>query len=180
MEDLIRKWQSGDEGAFDELFHQFKWLVFKNALIISGSREEAEDILQEVFVKVWESRNTFDAERGNFISWLYRMTINHSISKYRKKKVVPLTLDEDRLDLLDSDKKSLETVSECKLENDWIKEIVDQMNEKHRLVLILRYFNYLSNSEIAEILDIPVGTVKSRIYNALVILRKEIGLLTKE
>ena len=89
MEDSVKKWQSGDGDAFDELFHKYKWLVFKNALIITGNRNEAEDILQEVFIKVWKSRRTFNEEKGKFVSWLYRITINQSINRHRKKKSLP-------------------------------------------------------------------------------------------
>ena len=60
-----------------------------------------------------------------------------------------------------------------------LKELVDEMNDKHRIVLILRYFNDLTNNEIADILDIPVGTVKSRIHNALAILRRKINSVTR-
>jgi len=180
MEDLVKKWQSGDEKAFDELFHQFKWLVFKNALIITCDREEAKDILQEVFIKVWKSCHTFNAEKGSFISWLYRITINQSISRYRKEKLHPILLDEESLDSLDMSHKELtENILDCKWEYEMLKELVDKMNDKHRIVLILRYFNDLTNNDIADILDIPVGTVKSRIHNALAILRRKINSVTR-
>jgi RNA polymerase sigma-70 factor (ECF subfamily) len=175
MKDLIERWQSGDEEAFDELFHQFKWLVFKNALIITGNKADAEDVLQEVFIRVWKSRHAFDIERGRFINWLYRITINQSISRCRKKKNAPFFLDESSLYyLVNNNKDSLGDVPRDKLEYERLNELVNNLSDKYRVVLVLRYFNDLKNDAIADILNIPLGTVKSRIHNALMMLRKQL------
>jgi len=174
MQELINRWQAGDEDAFDELFHQYKKLVFKNAFIISGNAKEAEDILQEVFVKVWKSKHTFDGDRGSFISWLYRITVNHCISEYRKKKPPVLSLDQIGEDSVSpGSQQPVEINLGYKWEYEKLNRLVGQMDEKYRLVLILRYFNDLPNNTIAEILGIPLGTVKSRLHNALATLRKQ-------
>ena len=174
MQELIERWQAGDEDAFDELFHQYKKLVFKSALIISGDAREAEDILQEVFVKVWTSKHTFDCSKGSFINWLYKITVNQSISKCRKKKISSLSLDQiDSGSGIVDNRERIEPNLDRKWEYEALTKLVSQMDEKHRLVLILRYFNDLPNNAIAEILDIPIGTVKSRLHNALASLRKK-------
>ncbi|MBN1369683.1 MAG: sigma-70 family RNA polymerase sigma factor [Dehalococcoidaceae bacterium] len=173
MEDLVKRWQAGEEAAFDELFHRFKWLVYRNALLITGDEGEAEDTLQEVFIIVWKSRRQFDAQKGKFYSWLYRITLNKSISRRRKNRGLPRFLDEVSLDQICSSRPQLEKALECKREYDRLKVIVDKMDDKHRLVLIMKYFNDLRNDDIADILNIPLGTVKSRLHNALAMLRRQ-------
>ncbi|MFA5229520.1 MAG: RNA polymerase sigma factor [Candidatus Paceibacterota bacterium] len=174
MQELIERWQAGDVDAFDELFHQYKKLVFKSALLISGNVGDAEDILQEVFLKLWTSKHTYSSRKGNFINWLYKITVNQSISKCRKKKIHSLSLDQiDSGSGIVDNRERIEPNLDRKWEYEALTKLVSQMDEKHRLVLILRYFNDLPNNAIAEILDIPIGTVKSRLHNALASLRKK-------
>lgn len=174
MQELIERWQAGDNDAFDELFHQYKRLVFKNALLISGNVGDAEDILQEVFLKLWTAKHTFSPGKGNFINWLYKITVNQSISKCRKKKISSLSLDQiDSGGGIIDNREMIEPNLDRKWEYEALTKLVSQMDDKHRLVLILKYFDDLPNKAIAEILDIPIGTVKSRLHNALASLRKK-------
>lgn len=177
MADLIKRWQKGNMNAFEALFEQYKGLVFKNAVLMTGNREEAEDILQEIFMTVWNSCNSFDPGKGNFTTWLYRITVNRCIDRQRKKQQTPLSLEEQNIDLSEIGCQELpEETLIRKLEYERLINAVNQLDNKHRTVLILRYFNDLSYNEIAEVLDIPVGTAKSRIYNALRSLREKMSL----
>ena len=90
MSDLIQKWQSGDVGAFETLFNQYGKLVFRTAYLITGSKEEADDTLQEVFLSVWKSRHTFNSTRAKFSTWLRRITVNQCASQHRKKHLACL------------------------------------------------------------------------------------------
>ncbi len=172
MEEIVARWQSGDERAFDELFEKLKGLVFKNALLITGDPKEAEEILQEVFVRVWKSGGTFDAGRGDFLSWLYKITVNNSISHHRKKDPQSSCLLEEDITCVDR-KESVEEKVDSQWEYEQVRQIVDGMKEKYRLVLILKYYDDLPNAEIARILDIPLGTVKSRLHNAITVLKRK-------
>jgi len=84
MPDLTEKWQSGDLAAFEGLFRQYQKLVFRTAYLITGSKEAAEDALQEVFVLVWRSRHTYDPNKGKLTTWLHRITGNLSLT-YRQR-----------------------------------------------------------------------------------------------
>jgi RNA polymerase sigma-70 factor (ECF subfamily) len=180
MTNIKEKWQTGDMKAFEALFLEFKGLVFKNAVFMTGNRTEAEDILQEVFIKVWRSRQDFDPEKGKFVTWLYKITLNQCISNHRKKRPDSLSLDEELLNFPDSIKTDLiEENLINKMEYEKLMEELTQMDNKHKQVLILRYFNDLSYSEIAEILEIPLGTVKSRIYIAVRLLRERMQMEMK-
>ena len=162
--------------AFEALFQQYKGLVLKTAMLIINNLEEAEDILQEVFMNIWESRSNFDSAKGKFTTWLYRITINQSISRYRKKQPVAISLEETNYNPTSMYSKYLPAKSlEINWEYERLMKAVNLLDDRHRIVLILRYFNDLPYNEIAKVLDIPVGTVKSRIYNVLKSLREQMN-----
>ena len=179
MTDLMEKWQSGDMSAFEALFQHYRGLVFKTAYLMSGNKEEAEDILQEVFVSVWKSRHTFDPTKGKLTTWLYRITINQS-SKHRKKQPVLISLDEARSDGFHLPEIESSELPEEALIGKWeyerLMKAMNSLDSKHRPVLVLRYFDDLSYDEIAQVLGIPLGTVKSRINQALKSLRGQLSI----
>jgi len=162
--DLIRRAQAGDREAFAALFEQHKNLVYKTAYLILGDAHEAEDALQEVFLLVHKSLNGFDARKGAFTTWLYRITLNFCLN-HRRKRYHP----------------SLEEVSPTPsthfpgaqlAEEDSLWQATRSLSAKQQAVVILRYFWDLPYAEIASILEVPLGTVKSRLDLALKTLRK--------
>ena len=157
----------GDMAAFEALFRQYERLVFKNAYLITGAKEEAEDVLQEVFVAVWSSRHTFDPGRGKLTTWLHRITVNKCLEGRRKKRLVPVPLEAQNL----PDTQLSDEVPVSRQEYEKLMEAMDSLDKKHRTVLVLRYFNDLPYEEIAQIAGIPLGTVKSRLNQALKLLR---------
>jgi RNA polymerase sigma factor (sigma-70 family) len=176
MEDLTEsRWQSGDEGDFESLFRQYERLVFKTAYLITGTREEAEDVLQEVFVSVWRSRHTFNPEKGKLTTWLHRITVNKCMERRRKKKLVSVSLD--GLDLPEAQTTDDALIS--KQEYERLIEAMNSLDTRYRVVLILRYFDDLSYEEIAQAVSIPLGTVKSRINKALKLLRGQFNVQQK-
>ena len=168
---LIRRSQAGDEDAFAELFHKYKNLVYKTAYLMLGSTEDAEDALQEIFVRVYRSLSTFQPSKGAFTTWLYRITVNHCLNRRRKRRLFTLPLD--RVSPTSSTEHTSSPESPL-AEEETIQQALAQLSEKLRAVVILRYYHELSYAEIAQILDIPVGTVKSRLNSALRVLRKEL------
>ena len=182
--DLTEKWQSGDISAFEALFQQHQGLVFRTAYLMTGNREEAEDILQEVFVTVWKSRRSFNPTKGKLTTWLHRITVNQCVSKHRKKQPVLVSLDEAGADGFHlPETKSSELPEESLMSNWEYERLIKAMNSldgKHRPVLVLRYFNDLSYDGIAQVLNIPLGTVKSRLNQALKSLREQLGIQQRE
>jgi len=177
MADLIEKWQKGDESAFEAIFHQYHNLVRRTAIGIVNDGNLAEDVVQDVFVSAWRSRYTFDPKKGKLATWLYRITVNQC-ARYRRKKIMPSTSLEDvqargfQL-AAETDCSSGSPDPEAYAEYDRMMAAVRSLNGNHRPVIILRYLNDLPYSEIAKALDIPLGTVKSRLNEAIKILRKE-------
>ncbi len=167
MQIIIRA-QSGDREAFAIIFEQYKNLVYKTAYLMLGESAEAEDALQEIFLQVYKSLSGFDPGKAKFTTWLYRVTFNYCLNQRRKKRPFLLPL-EDLSPTLKSEFPGTQLA-----EDEALHQAIGTLTDKQRAVLILRYFWDLPYAEIAQILDIPLGTVKSRIDLALRTLRKVI------
>jgi len=168
---LLRRCQAGDEEAFEALFHKHKNLVYKTAYLMLGNGNEAEDALQEVFVKVYRSLATFQPSKGAFTTWLHRITVNHCLNRRRKRRLSVLSLDEiPPASVSDHSLAPDERLGE----EEEVQQALSQLSEKQRAVVILRYFWNLSYAEIAQTLGIPLGTVRSRLNLALKTLHREL------
>jgi len=174
MQDLIREWQSGDTEAFASLFRQYEKMVYRTAYLITGDREAAKDVLQEVFVSVWKSRRSFNPELAKFTTWLHRITVNRCSRIRRKKNISFPSLEELKERGLQPNENpaSIEEVMISRVEYDNFLHALNELDSKHRTVVVLRYFNDLSCDEVAGITGIPLGTVKSRLHYALKSLRQ--------
>ena len=160
---LIRHCQAGDTGAFAALFEKYKNLVFRTAYLALGNRLDAEDILQEVFIHVYRCLGSYDPKRGAFTTWLYRITVNRCLNFRRRRSFFTLALDE----LPESELKEAFLSENQQVEAESTQHALMHLSMKLRVVIVLRFFWDLSNAEIAEILDLPLGTVKSRLNLAL-------------
>lgn len=163
--DLISRAQAGDREAFAALFEQYKNLVYKTAYLILGDVHEAEDALQEIFLLVHKSLATFDARKGAFTTWLHRITFNFCLN-YRRRRRNHSSLEDDSSTL------AIDFPSTRLAEEDYLWRATRSLSDKQQAVLILRYYWELPYAEIASILEIPLGTVKSRLDLALKTLRK--------
>jgi len=166
--DLIGRSQAGEEGAFTDLFEKHKNLVYKTAYLMLGSTQEAEDVLQEVFLRVHRSLDTFQPSRGSFTTWLYRVTVNWCISRKRRRRPSQVRLDTVPASTLVAGGLSLESTL---VQQDEVWRAIHRLTEKQRGVVVLRYYWELSYAEIAEVLDVPLGTVQSRLNLALRTMR---------
>ena len=174
MPNSTENWQRGDVSAFEMLYRQYEKLVFRTAYLITGSKEAAEDALQEVFVSVWKSRHTYDPSKGKLTTWLHRITVNQCSKKKPEKTPATVSLEEKGVDLPEMKRQSQpEDILVNKTEYDRLLRVMDSLDTKHRSVLVLRYFNDLSYQEIAEALEIPLGTVKSRLNQSLRYLKEQ-------
>jgi len=168
--DVIERSQAGDERAFAELFEQYKNLVYKTAYLMLDEPQEAEDALQEVFLRVHRSLSSYQPAKGAFTTWLHRVTVNHCINRTRKRRLrlLPITqVHPGRMPSQPSPERRLD-------DEDAIARAMRGLSGKLRAVVVLRYYWDMSYGEIAETLGIPLGTVKSRLNAALRALRAEL------
>lgn len=180
-QEWIARAKAGDMQAFEALILQHEKIVYNVALRMMNHSEDARDISQEVFLKAYKSIGQFD-ERAMFSTWLYRITTNTCIDELRRRKgKQSYSLEEE----LESEEGSMqrqiadegETPEESLLRAeraDELKKALAQLTEEHRIAVILRDIRGLSYEEIAEIMDLPMGTVKSRISRARNQLKQEI------
>ncbi len=170
--ELIVRCQVGDPNAFARLFDTYKNLVYRTALLMLNDAGEAEDALQEVFLRVYRFLPTYQPDKGAFTTWLHKITVNHCLNQIRKKSFLFLPLD------LVNEKKTPVKESPIQEQIDQKEDIrrgLQKLSPKLRAVLILSFYWGLTYAEIAQALDIPIGTVQSRMNQALKNLRRSLG-----
>ena len=163
---------------FEAIFRRYKDMVFKTAYLMLGDAQEAEDVLQEVFVKVYKSWDDFDPQKGKFNTWLHRITVNQCISERRGKRSASFSVEgngEQSFELADARSQPPEELLMKQEESERIKRAMRSLDRKHRVILALRYFDDLSYDEVAQVLEIPLGTVKSRLNAAIRALKTELA-----
>lgn len=173
---LILGLQNGNLEALGVLYDQHRGLVFRTALAITGDAEAAADLLQEVFLRLHRFASHIDSGRP-LEPWLYRMTTNLSYTwvKRHNRLIRPL---EDVADWLTGNRKDIPAI-QSEINESWrqIQQAMANLPLSHRGVVVLYYIDDLSIQEIAEILEIPVGTVKSRLHYSRQALKKSLDLL---
>ena len=173
-QELVRAAAGGETEAFERLVRTYENKIYHLALRMCGSADEAADIAQEAFLAAWRGLPSFRGEAG-FATWLYRLTSNAAIDYLRrqKKQRGDMSLDDEELglDAVDSGPSPQETAEGSELRSA-VAAGFNQLSEGHRQVLVLREIQGLSYEEIASVLELDIGTVKSRISRARSSLRK--------
>jgi len=170
LKKLIRKAKNGNVDAFSALITMYKGQVFRHAYAMVNDRMEAEDIAQEAFVKAYYSLSKLDHEYA-FVSWLTRIVTNlcyDRLKKIQKKTSMQTEIDEQEVS------KSASNIEQANMRIQ-LQEAMKKLSPEHRSVLVLRDIQGYSYNEIAKIVDIPLGTVKSRINIARKILKNELS-----
>jgi RNA polymerase sigma-70 factor, ECF subfamily len=169
---LIMRVAAGDRGAFDELHGRYARAVLGLALRRLGDRGRAEDATQDAFVAIWRSARTYDPDRGRGAAWLYAVARN-AITDGLRRTPEPVA------ELVDGPGREPDPADEA--ESSWtawrVHRALEGLSPNERTVVELAYWSGLSQSEIAEFLNIPLGTVKTRTRAAL---HRLAGLLEEE
>ena len=173
--DLIASAQQGDRQAFTELVCRYQDSIVNLTYRMCGDIHLAEDAAQEAFVRVWQNLNSYKPQYA-FRSWLYKIAANVALDALRRQRP---TAELDSLSLADP-ASSPEQSAEENQRAAHVRRAVAGLSEPLRMVLILREYQELSYQEIADALDIPVGTVMSRLNSARVQLRNELLVLLEE
>ena len=176
----IKQVLKGDHDAFGEIVELFKDKIFHLCYRMLGNRHEAEDMAQEAFVRAFVNIQSFNQSR-KFSTWLYRIATNVCIDRIRKKKP-DFFLDAevsgtDGLTLysqIPSEGKAPEAEIETLELQEVVQREISRLPDIYRVVIVLRYMDDLSLKEISEILEMPLGTVKTRIHRGREALRKQL------
>ncbi len=163
---LVGKLKQGDEHAFAQLIHLYEHRVYAMAFRFTGSREDAEDITQETFLGVLSSLNRFRGA-SKLSTWVYRIAMNHCLEHVRRRKADTVPLNEELAITTSSPGDDPARSAEQCEASDAVQNALLGLSPDHRQVVVLHELQELTYGEIADALDIPVGTVKSRLFNAM-------------
>jgi RNA polymerase sigma-70 factor, ECF subfamily len=170
--ELVSRAQRGDKEAFEELVQRHQHRVFAVAGGILRRREDVEDIAQQVFLKAYFSLKRFD-QRAAFTTWLYKITVNECWDLLRKKKVRPLVYESDLSEeqarqVIAAEEKGGggPDISDSLEARQRVERLLEGLDERDRLMLILKEVEGFSVEEIADVLDLNANTVKVRLFRA--------------
>jgi RNA polymerase sigma-70 factor (ECF subfamily) len=172
--DLVYAARDGDIPAFDALFYRYRDGIFRLGLAITRDPSAAEEIVVDTFARAHRALARLEPD-DSLRPWLYRVAVNLSYNRRPRKNVVLSSLDDAADEALANEDGSPSHVAEQAEVRRLVLAAVDELGPKHRLVVVLHYLNGLNLTEIAEVVDCPVGTVKSRLHYALRRLRTHLA-----
>ncbi|MFT5214319.1 MAG: RNA polymerase sigma factor (sigma-70 family) [Polaribacter sp.] len=175
LEILIRKCCRQNLKAQSEIYGLFADKLFKVCLKYSKNHQDAQDTLQDSFLMIFKDMKKFK-NKGSFEGWLKRVTINVALQKFRSKSVLKLS---DHVDYKILEKPEDINIDESKIDLNLILSLVRKLPERYQLVFNLQVLDGYSHKEIAKLLNISIGTSKSNLSRARVILQQEINFISK-
>jgi RNA polymerase sigma-70 factor (ECF subfamily) len=174
---LITSYRNGNEAAFNLLVDRYQSKVFTTIFLIVKDQDVAEDLLQDVFVKVLHTLNSDKYnEEGKFQPWVMRIAHNMAIDHFRKAKRYPTILLEDGSNLLNSLSFAEDSSEEQRIKDEthaWVRNLIDELPEAQKEVVIMRHYLDMSFQEIAEQTGVSINTALGRMRYALNHIRKK-------
>ena len=182
--ELLAKFKKGDQQAFESLVRKYKTTVFNTIYSVMGNAQEADDIAQEVFLKVYTKADSFKGE-SSFSTWLYRITVNRCIDELRRRKNKIISYEtefnqEEKLklkDVLASRENDITEKLRQKELQDIIQKAMNSLPEKYRIILTLKEIEGLSYKEISQIMKISLAKVKIWLFRARQKLKGKLAFL---
>ncbi|MBV9998396.1 MAG: sigma-70 family RNA polymerase sigma factor [Verrucomicrobia bacterium] len=176
--ELLKRVGQGDRKSFEDLYDRFSGVLFSTALQILNDHREAEDVLQEVFVQIWDKARLYDAARGKPLTWAMTLTRNKAIDRLRSAQrryrlqgqVEKETTITNQVAIKDSSEE-VEILEKSRL----IRAAVMELSKEQREAIELAFFSGLTQNEIAQELNQPLGTVKARIRRGMLRLKEMIA-----
>ena len=164
---VVTRLQQRDMLAFAQLYDNYSATLYGVALKIVQSKEIAEQVIQDTFMKIWDNSASYDASKGRLYTWMLNITRNTAIDATRSRHFQHLKNTdaiEDFAHALGAECLNLDTIG--------LREVVQKMNKKYTILIDLIYFDQYTQIEAAEMIGIPLGTVKTRLRHALLELRE--------
>jgi RNA polymerase sigma-70 factor (ECF subfamily) len=172
---LMQRTGEGDRGSFEQLYERFSGVLFSTALHVLGNQEAAEDVLQDVFISIWEKAPLYDSDRGKPLTWAVTLTRYKAIDRLRSLQRKGLLHDrieqESKIFEEHTDKSSLDEVDAAEKAR-IVREAVMKLSPTQREAIELAFFAGLTQAEIAKKLHQPLGTVKARIRRGMMKLKE--------
>ena len=178
LDELLDRVGRGDREAFGELYDETSPRVFGLVRRLVVDAAQAEEVTQDVYLEIWQNASRFDAAKGNAIGWLFTIAHRRSVDRIRSAQAAH---DRDlRIGARDLDV-PVDTVAEAaetSIEHERARHALGELSDLQRECVALAYYGGLTQSEIAEHLDVPLGTVKTRLRDGMIRLRNALGVTT--
>jgi RNA polymerase sigma-70 factor (ECF subfamily) len=175
---LLRRVAQGDRRGFEELYDRFSKVLFSTAYRVLNNQEAAEDVLQDVFIQIWEKAPLYEPSRGKPMTWAITLTRNKSIDRLRstvRRTRLGEDLEREALSQDQFDDRSSFDALAAEDRDKLVREAIHKLSEEQREAIELAFFSSLTQLEISERLDVPLGTIKARTRRGLLKLRDLLG-----
>ena len=166
--ELLLQLRKGDRIAFDEIFNRFADPIHTYIRLRLNGSEEADDVLQEVFVKIWRQTDLYDATKGRLFTWMMNIARNASIDMLRSKNYQKSSQNRELTENVYEESGSMVTNTD----KIGLRKLVHTLKDEQKVLVELSYFEGYTQDEISKMLNIPLGTVKTRLRAALLQLRE--------
>jgi len=176
IEGLLRNVAEGDRAAFAELYDRISNRVLGLVIRLLRDRAQSEEVTQEVFLEIWQSAARFDANRGSGMAWVLTVTHRRAVDRIRASQKSHERDLKIGIRDMERDFDGVSESVEIRLENERVKRAMSRLTSLQREAVILAYYGGYSHSEMAQILGIPLGTVKTRLRDGMIRLRDELGV----
>lgn len=168
--ELVTLLKQRDQAAFGSLYDNYSGALLSVIVTIVIEREQANDVLQEVFVKIWKQIETYDSSKGRLFTWMLNIARNASIDFKRSKAFQNSQKNQE----LSENVYTAGGTTQIPTDRIGLRKIVHNLHEEYKVLVELSYFEGYTQDEIAKMLQIPLGTVKTRLRSALKQLKKAI------
>jgi RNA polymerase sigma-70 factor, ECF subfamily len=177
-EELVARSMGGDLDSFNQLVLRWERPIYALAYRVIGREEEARDVAQETFLRAFRALKGFKGQ-AKFSSWLYRITLNLCRDWIRRERRTPVSQAPEGVDIIElageaTPSESIEDLVSRHELGRVVGKAMSQLPEEQRTAIILKEYHGLTFQEIAELLDCPLSTVKTRLYQGLTVLRKQL------
>jgi len=173
---LLERVASGDQQAFSALYDAVAPRIFGLVKRLLVDHAQSEEVTQEVFLEIWQTAPRFDANRGAAMSWILTMAHRRAVDRVRAAQS---SRDRDTRVGIRDYAHEYDTVSETieiRIENERVQQAMERLTDLQRQAVSLAYYGGYSHSEVAQLLSIPIGTVKTRLRDGMIRLRDELGV----
>lgn len=170
--ELLRRVGQGDRRSFEQLYDRFSGVLFSIAYRMLKNQEAAEDVLQDVFIQIWKKAPLFDPTRGKPMTWAVTLIRNRAIDLMRSSQRRSYLQESIQRELEEhfDDRSSFDAVASDEL-NKQVRDAIQKLSKDQRTAIELAFFSSMTQAEIAEHLNEPLGTIKARIRRGMIALR---------
>jgi RNA polymerase sigma-70 factor (ECF subfamily) len=176
LNDLLGRVADGDQVAFGQLYDQTSGRVFGLVRRLLKDSAQSEEVTQEIFLEVWQNSKRYDPNKGSAATWILTMAHRRAVDRIRSSQS---TRDRDQkigLRDLETEYDSVSESVEIRVEHERVGQALQRLTELQRQAVTLAYYGGYSHSEVAEMLKVPIGTVKTRLRDGMIRLRDELGV----